>query len=198
MKNFARFASLALAASLLAAPAFAQQAQKRPQGPTIVKTFNTWGVRCFSETLCDIAEVTTFPQTGQFAASVSVAYVPRADGPQYLVQVILPPGVDLPKGARMVADSYASETMRYHHCDRIGCYAVLERGNTVVGEMKRRGNIGIQMTRFRGKTMNIVVPLAGFKDALNYLVDLVKQRSSGAPQPAAPDAPTDNSTTPNP
>ena len=74
-----------------------------------MKTFGGWDVRCFpvsSPAPCDIWEAIAFKKGNQLAASVSVVYVPSRT--EYLMQFIVPLGVDLAKGAKLVAGNFTS------------------------------------------------------------------------------------------
>lgn len=187
--------SIAFAAALAATPALAQdQAQKKPQGPTVMKTFSGWDVRCFSTTSpapCDVWEATAYKNTGQFAVSVSVAYVPSQD--QYFMQLVVPLGMDLQKGAKVVSGSYQSETLKYHHCDRLGCYLVVPQASPIVSTMRGAQKVAVRVSAYRGKTGELDIPIKGFSEALSSMVEYARQKTSGgsssaapAPAPAAP------------
>ena len=183
------FAVFALAAS----PAFAQQdapaaqsqqsAPKKPVGPTIMKTFGGWDVRCYpvaSPAPCDIWEAIAFKKSNQLAASVSVVYVPSRN--EYLMQFVVPLGVDLSKGTKIVAGNFTSPSLPFHHCDRIGCFVGVAGGNAIVDALKNQSTMKIRLTFFRGKSIDIGVPLKGFSDARAQMAELAKQKATTAPQ----------------
>ena len=194
--NFARstlaatLAALAFAATPVVAqenaPAAQQQAPKKPQGPTIMKTFGGWDVRCYpvsSPAPCDVWEAIAFKKSNQLAASVSVVYVPSRD--EFLMQFIVPLGVDLPKGVKLLADNFTSPVLPFHHCDRIGCFVGVGGGNEIVNALKGQDMMKIHVAFFRGKSVDIGVPLKGFTDARNEMVELAKQKAVSA-APASP------------
>jgi invasion protein IalB len=190
--------SFALAAAIAATPALAQQDQapKKPQGPTVMKTFAGWDVRCFSTTSpapCDVWEATAYKNTGQFAVSVSIAYVPSQN--QYFMQLVVPLGMDLQKGAKVVSGSYQSDTLKYHHCDRLGCYLVVPQAGQIVGTMRSAQKVAVRVTAYRGKSGDLDIPLKGFGDAVSSMVEYARQKTSGGGSSAAPApaAPTDGS-----
>ncbi len=137
-----RLAGATLAAVIVGATAASaqdadQQAPKKQITPTVMKTFGGWDVRCYPVSTpapCDMWEAIAFKKGGQLAVSVSIVYVPSRD--DHLLQFIVPLGVDLAKGAKIVSPSYSSDTWPYHHCDRIGCYIVVPGGNGVVEALK--------------------------------------------------------------
>ena len=173
------FAVCALAAN----PALAQQdapaaqaqqpAPKKPVGPTIMKTFGGWDVRCYpvaSPAPCDIWEAIAFKKSNQLAASVSVVYVPSRN--EYLMQFVVPLGVDLAKGTKLIAGNFTSPSLPFHHCDRIGCFVGVAGGNAIVDALKNQSTMKIQVTFFRGKSIDIGVPLKGFSDARAEMAEL--------------------------
>lgn len=187
----------AAALSLGLAPASAQQdgqQARKPQGPTTMKSFNGWDVRCFqasSPIPCDVWEATAFKNTGVVAVSVSIAYMPSRD--MNLLQFVVPLEADLQKGARIVAGSYTSPVLRFHHCERVGCYIIVEDGNAMVDAMKHQSQMKIRLTKYHGQTADLDVPLKGFGEAHAAMVEYARQKTSGgAPAPAPAEAPADN------
>jgi invasion protein IalB len=167
-----------------------QQGQGRPaqMKPTVVKTFGGWDVRCYpvnSPAPCDMWEAIAFKKGGQLAVSVSIVYAPSQD--RHVIQLILPLGVDLAKGANVIAGGYTSPTFKFHHCDRVGCYvAIQQEANSVVQAMSGVSEMKVRITQFHGKAIDLGVTLKGFGEAHAAMVDLAKQKTSGAkPAPAA-------------
>lgn len=166
-----------------------QQAAKKPVGPTIMKTFGGWDVRCYPVSTpapCDAWEAIAFKKSKQLAASVSVVYVPMRD--EYLMQFIVPLDVDLSKGANVIAGAYTSPALPYHHCDRIGCFIAVAGASPVVDKLKGQKTMKIHVAFFRGKVVDIGVPLAGFDQARAAMVELARQKAV-APKPQEPAQP---------
>jgi invasion protein IalB len=141
-------------------PAAQPQAPKKPVGPTIMKTFGGWDVRCYpvsSPAPCDIWEAIAFKKSNRLAASVSVVYVPSRD--DYLMQFIVPLEVDLAKGAKVVAGNFTSPALPFHHCDRIGCFVGAAGGKAIVDALKDQSTMKLRVTFFRGKSIDIGVPM---------------------------------------
>jgi invasion protein IalB len=120
-------------------------------------------------------EAVAFKKGGQLAVSVSIVYVPSQD--RHLLQFVVPLGIDIPKGAKLVTDSYTSEVWHFHHCDRIGCYIIVPDGSAVVDGIKGQSAMKIHVSQFRGKPVDLNVPLKGFDDAHAAMVDLAKQKA---------------------
>lgn len=197
MRNFsAALALIGLATTPVLAQDAQQQAAKRPAGPQIMKTFGGWDVRCFSASTaapCDVWEAIAFKKGGNLAVSVSVVYVPSQN--RHLMQFIVPLGVDVAKGAKLMAGSFTSDVMTYHHCDRVGCYFGVGDGNVLVDAMKGQSTLKVRVSQFRGKSIDLAVPLKGFEDAHSAMVELAKQKAG---KPSAPEAATPAAPSPNP
>ncbi|HTT97991.1 MAG TPA: invasion associated locus B family protein [Rhizomicrobium sp.] len=204
MKSMRKFSAALAAFALVVTPVLAQDApqQQQPakrQGPQVIKTFGGWDVRCFPVSTpapCDVWEAIAFKQGGQLAVSVSVVYVPSQD--RHLMQFIVPLGVDFAKGAKLVAGTYTSEMIPFHHCDRIGCYFGVGNANAVVDAIRSQNSLKVRIAQFRGKSADLNVPTKGFEEAHAMMVEQAKQKAgkpAAAPAAEAPAAP-DNSTNP--
>jgi len=204
MKTMRKLSAALAAFALAVTPVLAQDApQQQPakrQGPQIMKNFSGWDVRCFPVSTpapCDVWEAIAFKKGGQLAVSVSAVYVPSQD--RYLMQLIVPLGVDFSKGAKLVAGSFTSEMIPFHHCDRVGCYFGVGNANQVVDAIRSQGSFKVRIAQFRGKSADLDVPTKGFSEANAMMVELAKQKA-GKPASAAPAeapaAPTDNSSNP--
>jgi invasion protein IalB len=195
MTSFKFLRSAACAAALIFAGSSAlaqdqggQQAPRKPITPTTMKTFGGWDVRCYpvqAPAPCDMWEAIAFKKGGQLAVSVSIAYAPSSD--QHGVQLIVPLGIDLAQGAKVLTDGYTSATYPFHHCDRIGCYIMVQDGGTqIVDALKGHGAMKVHVVQFHGKPVDLNVPLKGFDEAHAAMVELNKQKSGK--QPAAAQA----------
>jgi invasion protein IalB len=207
MKSMRKFSAAFVAFALAVTPVLAQDAQDQSapqqqpakrQGPQVMKTFGGWDVRCFPVSTpapCDMWEAVAFKKGGTLAVSASIVYVPSQD--RHLVQFIVPLGIDFAKGARLVAGSYTSEMIPFHHCDRIGCYFGVGNANALVDAIRSQNSLKVRLTQYRGKSADLDVPVKGFNDAHAMMVDLAKQKAGKpASAPEAPAAPADNSSNP--
>ncbi|GEM_PF-2191471 len=188
--KFLRSAAWAAALVFAGSSALAQDQQpppKKPITPTTMKTFSGWDVRCYpvqTPAPCDMWEAIAFKKGGQLAVSVSIVYVPSRD--QHLLQFVVPLGIDLAQGAKLLTDSYTSEAWHFHHCDRIGCYVIVAEGNPVVDALKGHDAMKVHVVQFHGKPVDLNVPLKGFDEAHASMVELAKQKASDKQPAAAP------------
>jgi invasion protein IalB len=169
------------------------QAPRKPITPTTMKTFSGWDVRCYpvqTPAPCDMWEAIAFKKGGQLAVSVSIVYVPSRD--EHLLQFVVPLGIDLGKGAKLVTASYTSDMWRYHHCDRIGCYVIVPQGNAIVDALKGQPDMKVRVVQFHGKSFDLNVPLKGFDEAHASMVELARQKAANKPAPASAPAPDAN------
>src|SRR6201996_1274966 len=186
--NFHR--TLLAAAFSLGALSLAATAATAPVQPSETKTFADWTVRCFpvnSPSPCDMFEMLANKQTGERVMSLSLAYMPAGD--KHVIQIAVPLGVSLAKGAVIQADAFTSATMPYRRCDRGGCYVEMLLGADAVTALSAsNGAARIRIFADGGKAFEIPFSLKGFGDAHGAMVDLARKKLSGKPAPAAPAA----------
>ena len=206
--NFHR--TLLAAAFSLGALSLAATAATAPVQPSETKTFADWTVRCFpvnSPSPCDMFEMLANKQTGERVMSLSLAYMPNGD--RHVIQIAVPLGVSLTKGATIMADAYTSQALPYRRCDRGGCYVEMLLGaDAVTALSSSNGAARIRIFADGGKAFEIPFSLKGFGDAHGAMVDLARKKVAGggkpapaapaAPAPAAPAAPADTTPAPAP
>lgn len=189
--------SLAFAAALLAAPAFAQddgdaQPQQQPQAnqplkPSEVKEFGDWTVRCFpvkSATPCEMLELRIAKKSGQRVLGVTLAYVPQRDA--HVLQVAVPLGVSLANGLLINADTWKSPVLKFRRCDQGGCYVETAIGNDVISSLGRATKAEVDVVSVDSKRFPLIFSLKGFTDAHNALVELTKAHGTSSAAPAKP------------
>lgn len=191
--------SLAFAAALLTAPAWAQdeaaqapqqpapQANKQMQ-PSEVKEFGDWTVRCYpvtSPSPCEMIELRVAKKTGQRILGFLIAYVPARDA--HVIQVSVPLGVALANGMMIDADTYKSPVLKFRRCDQLGCYVEAAMGNDVISTLGKATKAQATVVSVDGKRYNLVFSLKGFTEAHQALVELTKAKASNkaAAAPAA-------------
>lgn len=175
-----------------------QQQARKPMTPTTMKSFSGWDVRCYpvqTPAPCDMWEAIAFKKGGQLAVSVSIVYVPSRD--EHLVQFVVPLGIDLQQGAKAMAGGFSADGLRYHHCDRIGCYIIVPQANGLINALRSQQTFKVRVVQFHGKPVDLTVPLKGFNEAHTALVDLAKQKTAGGGSNSAP-ASTDATPSSNP
>lgn len=134
MKRITLLAAAALVSSLCG-PAQAQQ--PTPE----VKRIGDFTVRCFpvkSVAPCDLYEDRVNKETGQRVLSFSLAYMPA--GNRYVLQVTVPLGISLEKGAVVTGGSYTSPVLPFRRCDQGGCYVEAAVGKDLVDQFAKLGN----------------------------------------------------------
>ena len=181
-------AGLVLAAGAALAQAPTDQPAASPQAQ-IVKTVGDWKVRCFSvqnTNPCDMFWQQNNPNTGQRLVAASIAYAPSAD--RYIVVLILPLGISVPKGVVIQTDSFTSPVMHYRMCTRDGCFVQTVGDRNLIESLSKSGpqaklNIGGD----DGKSYSLPLSLNGFAGAHDEMVDQAKSRAvKTAAAPAKP------------
>jgi invasion protein IalB len=102
------------------------------------------------------------------------------------MQIIVPLGVALAKGATVVSDSYTSAPLHFRRCDRGGCYVEMLVDNKVVDAIGSATTAKLKITADGGKDFNLNLPLAGFPDAHTAMVEFARQKATPAKPAAAP------------
>jgi invasion protein IalB len=149
-----------------------------------------WLVRCFKvqgQSRCDMFQQVADKNTQQSVLSLSIAYIPAAN--RRAVQVVVPLMVSIPKGIKIVTDSYSSPVLPYTSCERTGCYAATLLDDAVLqGISGSSGNARVMVTGDNGREVGIAFSLKGFSQALDQMTAQTKARTAGA-APAAPAKP---------
>ena len=198
------FAALAFAA-LLPSAVLAQDASlpaATPQGTptqqsggsgavTDSKQVGDWTVRCFavaSQSPCDMYQELQDQNSHQRVLSVSIAYVPSND--QHVMQIAVPLGVSIGKGAVLKTDSYISPALPFRRCDQAGCYVEMLLGNDqVAGFVKSGPQATVNIVADDGKSYALRFSLNGFSGAHDAMAALARQKATGAAPGAGAPAP---------
>jgi invasion protein IalB len=185
------FAALAFAALC---PAQAQDAATpTPQASgsgavTDSKQVGDWMVRCFavaSQSPCDMYQELQDQNSHQRVLSISIAYVPFND--QHVMQIAVPLGIAIQKGAVLKTDSYASPPLPFRRCDQAGCYIEMLLGNDqIAGFVKSGPKATVNVVGdLDNKSYALNFSLNGFAGAHDAMAALAKQKAVN-PAPAAP------------
>jgi len=158
------------------------------------KQVGDWTVRCFavaSPSPCDMYQELQDQNSHQRVLSVSIAYVPSND--QHVMQIAVPLGVSIGKGAVLKTDAYASPPLPFRRCDQAGCYIEMLLGNDqVAGFVKSGPQATVNIVADDGKSYALRFSLNGFSGAHDAMAALAKQKAvgtTGTPPAAAPAAP---------
>jgi invasion protein IalB len=175
----------ALAAVILgafAASPVCAQTQNPSQTTPQAKMFGDWAVRCYASanvSPCEMQELVTQNKTGERVMSTSIAYAPAQN--RYVLQLTVPLGVSLAKGARIVAQGYNGAPMAFRRCDRGGCYVEgLIDTKTLDALAAASGPGKIEITSPDGRTIDLPFSLNGFVEARRTMTDLAREKSSGS------------------
>jgi invasion protein IalB len=164
-----------------AAPVCAQT--RNPQAAPQTRLIGDWGVRCYpaaSLTPCEMQEMATQKKTGKRVMSTSIAFAPAQN--RYILQLMVPLGVSLAKGARIVANGYSGAPMAFRRCDRAGCYVeglidvkTLDALGAVTGAGK------VEIASPTGQSIDLPFSLRGFADARKAMTDLARKKAAAGP-----------------
>ena len=180
----------AVLGALISGAALAQAPAAAPAAPPPeVKPVGDWLVRCYSnqsQSPCDMYQQQNDAKSNQRVLAVSIAYIPRLD--KHAIQISVPLGVSITRGAMILAGSYTSPAMPYRRCDRAGCYVEMLLDNTVIDQLNHAGETAlIKVTADDGKNYELKLSLNGFTAAHDSMAEQAKAKAkSEAGAPAAP------------
>ena len=191
-----RFAGLIAglaAVSFLTGAALAQEAASaapaaanKPLQPSETKNFGDWTVRCYPATStvpCEMIELLVNKKSGRRVLGVMIIY--NAAQNQNVMQVAMPLGVMLQTGVVLGSDTYTSAVLRYRLCDIQGCYSVAPLDDDAIKALGRATKAEMRIVSADGKKFALNFSLNGFTAAHEALVEMTRQKPSGAPAPAA-------------
>ncbi|MBV9549387.1 MAG: invasion associated locus B family protein [Alphaproteobacteria bacterium] len=155
------------------------------------KKFGDFLVRCAqakSVAPCDLYEERGDKNTGQRLIGFSIGYVPSAG--RYILQVAVPLGVDLAKGATISDGKNSTPVLPYRRCDQAGCYVEAAVDKSFLDLLAKMASTAkITVTSYNGAGNGKVYPFSfsfdGFGEALNDMVAENKAKAS------SPDTATD-------
>ncbi len=102
-------------------------------------------------------------QTGQFMAAAQV--IEREGEPKKILQVILPPGLLLQPGTRVIIDQSQPEAGPFVICFTNGCMAHYEISLDFIDRLKKGQSLAIQAMNANMQAVNFLLPLADFAKA---------------------------------
>ena len=194
-----RLAWCALAVTIFAASALAPTtpaaAPAEPAAPAkpLVEVHGDWVTRCFpvkSDSPCDVLFATVRKGTQQRVTEISIAYAPVRN--QYVMQLMVPIGIDLTQGVVIDAEGYRSGSLFIRRCDRTGCFVEMAVSPQLITGLRNAPNpVGhLNVVADGGRPVTLNVSLNGFGDAHDAMVNLARQKASGQPLPLRDQAPT--------
>ena len=164
------------AAAPAAAPALAVEQQH-----------GDWVVRCLDAQSigpCDILHVALNRESGLRVLSISFAYLPHND--IYVLQMVLPLGVAIDKGATLAAGDQTLSGLAYSRCERDGCYIEIGVPPALVQALSTLGESTTITIYSYSPEAAISLPLAltGFAAAAAQMREQAIQRAVAPPAPA--------------
>ncbi len=133
------------------------------------ETYEDWIVRCFDVQViapCDVLHVALNRDTQQRVLSVSIAYVPQND--VHIMQLILPLGVTISKGATIVAGENTLSSIKFVRCERDGCYVEVPVPATLIESLSMiEGSTMITVWAYiEDQPIDLPLSLNGFAEAI--------------------------------
>jgi len=104
------------------------------------------------------------------------------------VVIVVPIGINIPKGVLIKTASYTSKPLPYRYCDRSFCYVQALTDNDIADQLGRAGDKAtVEISATNGKNYDLPLSLNGFTAAHDSMAEQAKQKAVNSP-PAAPAA----------
>jgi invasion protein IalB len=130
--------------------------------------YSPWMKVCGKGNEPNAKEVCTTAKDGRLENGMPVAVVqlvePQGD-PRKLLRVIVPLGMQLRPGTRVIIDQGQPATAPYSICFPVGCMADYEINADTIAQMKKGQMLTIQAINMQGSAINLPLPLADFAKA---------------------------------
>ena len=199
MKISSLISGLALTA-LLAGAAFAQApapAGAAPNTPPPRRLTSSrlgdWQVRCFhnaSSSPCDMLEQVANKDTQQRILAFAISYMPHLN--QHVVVIVVPLGVNIPKGVLIKTASFTSKPLPYRYCDRSFCYVQALIDNDIADQLGRAGDKAtVEIAATNGKNYDLPLRSMVSPAAHDSMAEQAKQKAVNPPPASAPAAPAE-------
>jgi invasion protein IalB len=162
--------ALAMCASVVAGPAFAQDKKAAAKG----EDQSAW------VKLCEEAPNLTEPEkklnvclthherldgnSGRVLVSAAIREVDGQD--RKALMVMVPLGMALPPGVQVKVDENEPVKLQYTLCHAAGCTAEAEASPAIIGQMQKGKQVVVAAINLSGKAIGFPVPLTGFDKAL--------------------------------
>jgi invasion protein IalB len=98
---------------------------------------------------------------------VIAAVVIERAGEKSLLRIVLPLGMQLVHGTRLIVDNNKPTQAPYIKCQAAGCISEYELTSDLRDHMKRGKNLIVQAINSNGAPLTLPLPLAGFQNALS-------------------------------
>ncbi|HTQ82850.1 MAG TPA: invasion associated locus B family protein [Pseudolabrys sp.] len=145
-----------------------QPAQQPPQAEAPQLMYSPWMKVCGKGNEPNAKEVCTTAKDGRLENGMPVAVVqlvePQGD-PRKLLRVIVPLGMQLRPGTRLIIDQGQPATAPYSICFPVGCMADYEVNADTIAQMKKGQMLTVQAINMQGSAISLPLPLADFAKA---------------------------------
>ena len=149
-----------------------------------VREIGDYAVRCMpvaNVSPCDMFTATVNQQTGQRFVSMSISFNPSAN--RFIMQISLPLGVLIEKGAVIETSAFNTEAMLIRRCDRTNCYVEALAPQALIDGLRKANPQGqIKMFGDDDKEYKYQISFKGFSEAADYMIE---QNRAKAKAPAA-------------
>lgn len=152
------------------------QAEQGGTGTNIADVKDAWDVRCDepaegeakeSEAYCEIVQRLSITETGQRLIELAIGY--PGDSETARGVFILPTGILLEPGVKIVIDDNAPFSFRVRYCLPDGCFGFINLNDDVL-KLFREGSVAkVILARPNAQNLEIQMPLSGFSKALDQL-----------------------------
>ena len=162
--------------SAAAAPAAKTAAAAKPAAGAGPKRYGDFIVRCASSKSvapCDMYEERANKDTNQRVIGFSIGYMPSAS--RYIIQVAVPLGIDIQKGATISDGALTSPALPFRRCDQNGCYVEGAADKSLLELFAKMGaSARVSVTSYDGTGNGKVYPFTfsftGFTDGMSAMV----------------------------
>jgi len=148
------------------APAPAPQQAANPEQPQLM--YSPWMKVCGKGNEPGAKEVCTTAKDGRLENGMPVAVVQLVepkDDPHKLLRVIVPLGMQLHPGTRVIIDQNAPMQAPYAICFPVGCMADYQIDANTIAQMKKGQMLTVQAINMQGSAISLPLPLTDFAKA---------------------------------
>ena len=154
------------AAAFAQAPPVTQPKAAEPQQPQLV--YSPWTKFCLKAPEANAQQVCFTGTDGQVVSRqpvIAAVLIEREGEAKKLLRVILPHGVQLPPGTRVIIDQGQPMGAPYTICLANGCMADYEASEELIDNMKRSQRLVVQTINGDGQAISLAMPLNNFGKA---------------------------------
>lgn len=144
------------------------------QQPDNKETYVDWVVECYEKTVakanCQLYQRILF-DSGKSVALV-MTMTPPLEDQDSRVQIALPLGIQLSKGANIKVDGNYNLGLEIDHCTNRGCIINNNTPNGLIKNMHTGKQATVSVIAENGAAFNIPLSLRGFKEAYSRVIDI--------------------------